>query len=70
MALDIQTFEGLIGLYFPDSKNIGNSLFSFTATTNFSTGKPILFAINPPVRFPKLPQGTEKIIFLPFPNLE
>ena len=61
--------EGVTFLYTSVSNNLGNSLFSFTAEINFLTGNPILNAINPPIRLPKFPDGTENITFSFFSSM-
>ncbi len=58
MALDMHFLEGEIMLYSPVLKYTGTSSFSLVEITNLDTGSPISRARIPPVRFPKLPEGT------------
>ncbi|MPM47259.1 hypothetical protein SDC9_93967 [bioreactor metagenome] len=52
------------GVCWPVERYLGIDWFEFTAAMNLLTSNPIAEAINPPVRLPILPVGTEKTTFL------
>src|SRR5690606_38146260 len=60
IALDIVAFA-IDGVNIPDCRYSGTTLFILVAAIIWPIGKPILLASRPAVRFPKLPEGTQKL---------